>query len=104
MQDLPSLLTMHIWLQMTSESSEYSDLLLKYKCFSYSTKWSTICFIRMEYEMHMRKTVEADVARLRKDLDGTNIIRLHVESDIESLTEELITLKKNYETVSGKLF
>uniref|UniRef100_H2UHD5 Keratin 18a, tandem duplicate 1 n=1 Tax=Takifugu rubripes TaxID=31033 RepID=H2UHD5_TAKRU len=56
----------------------------------------------MEYEMSMRKTVEADVARLRKVLDDTNIIRLHVESDIESLKEELITLKKNHDTVRGK--
>lgn len=53
--------------------------------------------------MSMRKTVEADVARLRKVLDDTNIIRLHVESDIESLKEELITLKKNHDTVRGKL-
>lgn len=47
----------------------------------------------------MRQTVEADVARLRKTLDDTNIIRLHLESDIESLKEELITLKKNHEMV-----
>lgn len=53
--------------------------------------------------MYMRKTVEADVARLKKILDDTNITRLHVESDIESLREELITLKKNHEKVSGKL-
>lgn len=52
--------------------------------------------------MSMRKTVEADVARLRKVLDDTNIIRLHVESEIESLKEELITLKKNHDTVRGK--
>lgn len=54
--------------------------------------------------MSMRKTVEADVARLRKALDDTNIIRLHLESDIESLKEELITLKKNHETVRGNDF
>lgn len=52
--------------------------------------------------MSMRQTVEADVARLRKVLDDTNIIRLHLESDIESLKEELITLRKNHETVRGK--
>lgn len=49
--------------------------------------------------MSMRETVDADVARLRKLLDDTNIIRLHLESDIESLKEELITLKKNHEMV-----
>ncbi|XP_061553027.1 keratin, type I cytoskeletal 18-like [Phycodurus eques] len=51
--------------------------------------------IKMEYEISMRKTVEADVARLRKHLDDTNVIRLYLESDIESLKEELITLKRN---------
>lgn len=54
----------------------------------------------MEYEISLRQTVEADVARLRKILDDTNVIRLHLESDIESLKEELITLKKNHKTVS----
>lgn len=53
----------------------------------------------MEYEISLRQTVEADVARLRKILDDTNVIRLHLESDIESLKEELITLKKNHKTV-----
>lgn len=55
----------------------------------------------MEYELSMRQTVEADVARLRKILDDTNIINLHRESEIESLKEELIYLKKNHETVSN---
>ncbi|XP_051907388.1 keratin, type I cytoskeletal 18-like [Hippocampus zosterae] len=50
--------------------------------------------IKMEYELSMRQTVEADIARLRKILDDTNVIRLHLESDIESRKEELITLKK----------
>ncbi|PWA30791.1 hypothetical protein CCH79_00017406 [Gambusia affinis] len=50
----------------------------------------------MEYELSMRQTVEADVARLRKLLDDTNVARLHLEGDIESLKEELITLKKNH--------
>lgn len=55
----------------------------------------------MEYEMSMRQTVEADVARLRKLLDDTNVIRLHLESDFESLKEELISLKQNHEAVRG---
>lgn len=57
--------------------------------------------------MSMCQTVEADVARLRKLLDDTNVIRLHLERDIESLKEELINLRKNHETVrdiSQKLF
>ncbi|XP_060914564.1 keratin, type I cytoskeletal 18-like [Labrus mixtus] len=51
---------------------------------------------KMEYEMMMRQTVEADVGRLRKLLDDTNVVRLHLEGDIESLKEELINLKKNH--------
>lgn len=47
----------------------------------------------------MRQAVEADVAGLRKLLDDTNVARLHLESDIESLKEELITLNKNHKTV-----
>lgn len=57
----------------------------------------------MEYEMSMRQTVEADVNRLRKLLDDTNVIRLHLESDIESLKEELISLKKHHEEVRGMI-
>ena len=53
----------------------------------------------MEYEMSMRQAVDADVARLRKLLDDTNVMRLHLESDIESLKEELINLRKNHELV-----
>nr|XP_046252700.1 keratin, type I cytoskeletal 18-like [Scatophagus argus] len=59
--------------------------------------------VKMEYEMSMRQTVEADVARLRKLLDDTNIIRLHLESDIESLKEELISLTKNHEADVAEL-
>uniref|UniRef100_A0A7N6F7T8 IF rod domain-containing protein n=1 Tax=Anabas testudineus TaxID=64144 RepID=A0A7N6F7T8_ANATE len=53
--------------------------------------------------LSMRQTVEADVARLRKILDDTNVIRLHLESDIESLKEELIYLKKNHKTEVDEL-
>ncbi|XP_071369860.1 keratin, type I cytoskeletal 18-like [Centroberyx affinis] len=52
--------------------------------------------VKLESEMSMRQAVEADVARLRKVLDDTNVIRLHLESDIESLKEELINLRKNH--------
>ncbi|KAM6924935.1 keratin, type I cytoskeletal 18-like [Xenentodon cancila] len=52
--------------------------------------------VKMEYEMSLRQVVEADVARLKKLLDDTNVIRLHLESEIESLKEELITLQKNH--------
>ncbi|XP_023259451.1 keratin, type I cytoskeletal 18-like [Seriola lalandi dorsalis] len=59
--------------------------------------------VKMDYELAMRQTVEADVNRLRKILDDTNVIRLHLESDIESLKEELINLKKNHETDVAEL-
>ncbi|XP_041859268.1 keratin, type I cytoskeletal 18-like [Melanotaenia boesemani] len=59
--------------------------------------------VKMEYEMSIRQAVEADVNKLRKLLDDTNVIRLHLEGDIESLREELITLKKNHETDVAEL-
>ncbi|XP_053173320.1 keratin, type I cytoskeletal 18-like [Scomber japonicus] len=52
---------------------------------------------KIEYELSMRQTVEDDVAGLRKYLDDTNVNCMHLESEIESLKEELITLKKNHE-------
>jgi hypothetical protein len=54
---------------------------------------------RVEYELVMRQSVEADISRMRKMLDDTNVIRLHLESDIESLKEELITLRKYHKAV-----
>uniref|UniRef100_A0A667WS06 Keratin 18a, tandem duplicate 2 n=1 Tax=Myripristis murdjan TaxID=586833 RepID=A0A667WS06_9TELE len=59
--------------------------------------------LKMEYEMSMRQAVEADVARLRKLLDDTNVIRLHLEGDIESLKEELINLRKNHKEDMAEL-
>ena len=54
---------------------------------------------RLDYEIMMRQTVEADISRMRKLLDDTNVVRLHLESDIESLKEELITLRKYHKAV-----
>ncbi|CAN9515866.1 unnamed protein product [Ophioblennius macclurei] len=59
--------------------------------------------VKMEYELSMRQTVEADVSRLRKLLDDTNVVRLHLEGDIESLKEELIHLRKNHENDVAEL-
>ncbi|XP_068179849.1 keratin, type I cytoskeletal 18-like isoform X2 [Antennarius striatus] len=59
--------------------------------------------VKMESEISMRQMVEADVARLRKLLDDTNVIRLHLETDIETLKEELITLNKNHKTDTAEL-
>ena len=51
----------------------------------------------------MRQTVEDDVAGLRKYLDDTNVNCMHLESEIESLKEELINLKKNHQMVREEL-
>ncbi|XP_072223296.1 keratin, type I cytoskeletal 18-like [Leuresthes tenuis] len=59
--------------------------------------------LKMESEISIRQMVEADVARLRKLLDDTNVMRMHLESDIESLKEELITLKKNHDNDVAEL-
>jgi len=59
--------------------------------------------MKLEYEVSMRQAVEADVNRLRKLLDDTNVIRLHLETDIEGLKEELITLRKNHKADMAEL-
>ncbi|XP_053280623.1 keratin, type I cytoskeletal 18 [Pleuronectes platessa] len=58
---------------------------------------------KMEYELSMRLIVEADIARLRKILDDTNITRLHLESEIESLREDKIHMEKNHATDVAEL-
>ncbi len=47
--------------------------------------------------------MEADIAGLRKVIDDTNMNRMNLESEIESLKEELIFLKKNHDNVSAHL-
>lgn len=55
---------------------------------------------RFESELAIRQSVEADIIGLRKLIDDTNMSRMNLESEIESLKEELIHLKKNHENVS----
>ncbi|XP_060930652.1 keratin, type I cytoskeletal 18-like [Limanda limanda] len=51
---------------------------------------------KMEYELSMHLIVEADIGRLRKILDDTNMSRMNLESDIESLREDKIHMEKNH--------
>lgn len=56
---------------------------------------------RFESELSIRQSVEADIVGLRKVIDDTNMGRMNLESEIESLKEELIFLKKNHDNVSS---
>ncbi|XP_043105655.1 keratin, type I cytoskeletal 18 [Puntigrus tetrazona] len=53
--------------------------------------------IKFESEQAMRQGVEQDLARLRKMLDDTYMGRMQLESQIESMREELAFLKKSHD-------
>ncbi|XP_036432962.1 keratin, type I cytoskeletal 18-like isoform X2 [Colossoma macropomum] len=53
--------------------------------------------VKFEAEHAMRQGVDQDVANLRKMIDDTHMSRMQLESEIESLKEELIFLNKNHE-------
>ncbi|XP_016299877.1 keratin, type I cytoskeletal 18 [Sinocyclocheilus anshuiensis] len=53
--------------------------------------------VKFESEQAMRQGVEQDMARLRKMLDDTYMGRMQLESQIESMREELAFLKKSHE-------
>nr|XP_033793144.1 keratin, type I cytoskeletal 18 [Geotrypetes seraphini] len=53
--------------------------------------------VKFEAEQAIRMSVDMDIAGLRKVIDDTNLNRMNLENEIESLKEELIFLKKNHE-------
>lgn len=54
---------------------------------------------RLEAEITIHKAVDQDITSLRKMIDDTHMSRMQLESEVESLTEELIYLKKSHEEV-----
>ncbi|XP_073464058.1 keratin, type I cytoskeletal 12-like [Aquarana catesbeiana] len=67
--------------------------------------------LKFENELCLRQNVEADINGLRKVLDDLSLAKCDLESQIESLMEEIVCLKKNheeemksYQGVTGQLF
>ncbi|XP_037540950.1 keratin, type I cytoskeletal 18 [Nematolebias whitei] len=53
--------------------------------------------VKYESELAIHQSVEADIVGLRKLIDDTNLSRMNLESEIETLKEELIHLKKDHD-------
>ncbi|XP_041945510.1 keratin, type I cytoskeletal 18b [Alosa sapidissima] len=53
--------------------------------------------VKYESELAIRQSVEGDIAGLKKVIDDTNLGRMNIESEIESVREELAFLQKNHD-------
>ncbi|PWS22032.1 hypothetical protein DKP78_20490, partial [Enterococcus faecium] len=53
--------------------------------------------VKYESELAIRQSVEGDIAGLKKVIDDTNLGRMNIEGEIESVREELAFLQKNHE-------
>lgn len=81
----------------TMVSSKKMQVLLAELC---CIKVGVFFLCRYENEQPFRKAVEDEINSLYKVIDDANLTKMDLESQIESMKEELTLLSKNHEEVS----